>query len=203
MAVKKPATIESFIDYEGIVDDLEKKSKLTQGAMSAAAKLGSTVSTGMLGTDLMLGGGLLGGRWYTFFGAEGSAKSTGLAHMKLSAADSGVPIIWDVDYEGCVTSDTLLQVNGTDTPLNELIETVPNTIGLTGKALLVDSVNKKNANAELYYGGEQQVTEIRTSDGSVLKGFKHPVLVKTNAGTAEWKFIEDLKIGDVVYKRKL
>ncbi len=91
--------------YEDILDDVEKKSKITQGAMSADAIAGSTVSTTLLGTDLMLGGGIIGGRWYTFFGAEGSGKSTHLMHMKMGAVDAKIPILQDNDYEGSAAPD--------------------------------------------------------------------------------------------------
>lgn len=95
-AVKKAFTP----DYGGLLDQVERKYSLGQGAMSLEARLSSQVSTGLLGSDLMLGGGILAGRWYTFFGGEGSAKSTHIAHIKLSAADSGVPVLSDFDYEG-------------------------------------------------------------------------------------------------------
>ncbi len=103
-AVSDPASVFTP-NYEELLDDLEKKARVTQGAMSPEARKGSTFSSNMLGTDLMLSGGLIGGRWYTFFGGEGSAKSTGLAHIKMSAADTGVAIQLDEDYEGSAVGD--------------------------------------------------------------------------------------------------
>lgn len=204
MKKTKPSTAAAFLpDYEGMIDELEKKSKLTQGTMSAEAKNGATVSTGLLGSDLMLGGGLVGGRWYTFFGSEGSAKSTHLAHIKFSAVDAGVQLLGDFDYEGCVTSDTAIQMNGVDVTLAALIGDypIPDAIGPIDKLANVDSVGHKNVKAQLYYGGKQPVTQITSADGTVLKGFRHPVLVKTSEG-AVWKYIEDVVEGDTVYKRK-
>jgi RecA/RadA recombinase len=87
-------------DYGATLDAVDRKFKLGQGSMSMEARLTSQVSTGLLGSDLMLGGGVVSGRWYTFFGGEGSAKSTHIAHIKLAAADSGVPVLSDFDYEG-------------------------------------------------------------------------------------------------------
>lgn len=97
----KSAIVKAFSpNYEDVLDAVDRKFKLGQGSMSREARLTSQISTGLLGSDLMLGGGIVSGRWYTFFGGEGSAKSTHLAHIKLSAADSGVPVLGDYDYEG-------------------------------------------------------------------------------------------------------
>ncbi len=92
-------------DYDGLLDSIERKFKLGQGAMSREARDSAQISTGLLGTDLLFGGGILPGAWYTCFGGEGSAKSTHLAHIKISAADSGVPIMADFDYEGSTAPD--------------------------------------------------------------------------------------------------
>lgn len=94
-------------DYAKLIDTMEKGSRLTQGSMSEAAKKSATISTGLLGTDLMLGGGIVGGRWYTMFGGEGSAKSTHLSHFRIAAANSGVPIQLDMDFEGSAAPDYL------------------------------------------------------------------------------------------------
>lgn len=95
---KTPAAFKP--NYDDILNTVERKFKLGQGAMSLEARLSSQVSTGLLGSDLMLGGGIVSGRWYTFFGGEGAAKSTHIAHIKLSAAESGIPVLSDFDYEG-------------------------------------------------------------------------------------------------------
>lgn len=97
---KRAASAAFRPDYGDLLDTVERKFKLGQGAMSMEARLTSQVSTGLLGSDLMLGGGVVSGRWYTFFGGEGSAKSTHIAHIKLAAAESGVPVLSDFDYEG-------------------------------------------------------------------------------------------------------
>lgn len=92
-------------DYDDMLDQVERKFKLGQGSMSKAARETSQFSTGLLCTDLMLGGGLLPGAWYTIFGGEGSAKSTHKAHFTIAAADSGIPIMADFDYEGSSQPD--------------------------------------------------------------------------------------------------
>lgn len=100
-ATKSDAKPEVFRpEYDELLDRVERKFKLARGGMSPEARRSSRISSGLLGTDLMLGGGLYSGAWYTVFGGEGSAKSTHLAHMKISAARSGIPIMADYDYEG-------------------------------------------------------------------------------------------------------
>ena len=87
-------------DYGAVLKEVSKKFKTSSGSMSLEARLSCTVSTGLLSSDLMLGGGLVAGRWYTVFGGEGSAKSTHVAHIKIAAADLDVPVMQDLDYEG-------------------------------------------------------------------------------------------------------
>lgn len=105
-APAKAAAAEFFKpNYDEMLDQVERKFKLGQGAMSKEARATSQISTGLLGTDLLLGGGIIPGAWYTVFGGEGSAKSTHLAHIKIALADSGVPIMADYDYEGSSQPD--------------------------------------------------------------------------------------------------
>ena len=108
--------IKPTLDYASIIDEVEKKSHLTQGSMSGVAKDGSTISTGLLGTDIMLGGGISAGRWYTIFGSEGSAKSTHIAYWKILAAQKELPVLMDLDFEGSALPDYydgILQYAGT------------------------------------------------------------------------------------------
>lgn len=86
-------------DYAGMLEGVERKFNLT-GSMSVDAVKTSVVSTGLLQSDLILGGGLHSGRWYTIFGGEGSAKSTHISHLRVAAAEFNVPIVTDMDYEG-------------------------------------------------------------------------------------------------------
>ena len=92
-------------DYSDVMDTIERKFKLGQGSMSKEARATSQFSSGLLGTDLLLGGGLLPGAWYTIFGGEGSAKSTHKAHLTIATANSGIPIVADYDYEGSSQPD--------------------------------------------------------------------------------------------------
>lgn len=87
-------------NYTDIAKAVDQKFKLTAGTMSMEARRTSTISTGLLCLDLMAGGGLRTGSWNTFLGGEGSAKSTALATIKLSAVSYNVPLVRDYDFEG-------------------------------------------------------------------------------------------------------
>lgn len=92
-------------DYSELMDSVEKKFHQNQGNLSLEAKATSVFSTGLLNSDLMLGGGIFPGTWMTVFGGEGSAKSTHLSHFRIAAAETGIPVIGDWDYEGSSQAD--------------------------------------------------------------------------------------------------
>lgn len=92
-------------DYGAQVADVERKFSIGAGSMALEAKRSSCVSTGLLGTDLMLGGGIYGGCWYTVFGAEQSAKTTHLMHMSQGIIRAGVPVVSHDDFEGTLAPD--------------------------------------------------------------------------------------------------
>jgi predicted ATP-dependent serine protease len=93
-------------DYAGIVAAVEKKFHLDVGSMSSEAKRAAFMSTGLLSTDLVLGGGILPGAWYTFYGGEGSAKSTHVMHIAQGAVAADIPIIEYSDFEGSLAPDS-------------------------------------------------------------------------------------------------
>lgn len=66
----------AFDPYSALDDDLNSMEKQFDFASMSLDKGEPRISTGMLLYDLVLGGGLVGGGWYTFFGAEQSCKST-------------------------------------------------------------------------------------------------------------------------------
>lgn len=76
--VEAPAVPEvpAFDAYASLDDDLNSLEKQFDFASMSLDKNESRISTGMLQYDLILGGGLVGGGWYTFFGPEQSCKST-------------------------------------------------------------------------------------------------------------------------------
>lgn len=92
-------------DYQGIIAGVEKKFHIDSGSMSVEAKRSSFMSTGLLATDMVLGGGILPGAWYTFYGGEGSAKSTHVMHISQGAIAAGIPVLEYADYEGSLAPD--------------------------------------------------------------------------------------------------
>ena len=193
-------------DYSALMDSVEKKFHQNQGNLSLEAKATSVFSTGLLNSDLMLGGGIFPGTWMTVFGGEGSAKSTHLSHFRIAAAETGIPVIGDYDYEGCVTDDTLIQVNGEDVPIRslipqELLDNLP-TEGALEIEVWVDSVGSNKVRALLYFGGVKPITKITVSSGEVLKAHNHPVLVVDQNGELVWRKCEDLSVGDIMVRRK-
>lgn len=104
--VVKSAPAKTFFKpkFDDLMDGIEKKFKLGHGIISEEAKRSSVMSTGIISTDIMIGGGIYPGLWYTCFGGEGSAKSTQLMHIKAAAAESGVPILADYDFEGATAA---------------------------------------------------------------------------------------------------
>ncbi len=86
-----------LVNYDSIVSDSEK----TFDLISGSGALGRRQSTGVMSIDITLYGGLVGGAWYTFSGAEQSAKTTlALEATAQAAIDGSIPIIQVWDYEG-------------------------------------------------------------------------------------------------------
>jgi len=89
----------SDIDME--LDHIEKSYALTGSSMLPGEK---RQTTGLLGLDLVLAGGIVPG-WYTTFGPEQSCKSTLTMWMLIACLDSGIPVVSIFDYEGSCMVD--------------------------------------------------------------------------------------------------
>lgn len=85
-----------YQQLDGTLDKIEKEFGLTSSGIDPWE---DRMSTGLLTTDLILSGGVVGGNWYTNFGPEQSTKTTGAVAALSSALISGVPIIYYFDYE--------------------------------------------------------------------------------------------------------
>jgi hypothetical protein len=168
----------------------------------ALGKNETRMSTGLLMLDIVMGGGLTAGL-YTNFGKEQTAKTTGTIHVMASALLSSIPIISYWDFEGCFCDDTKICIKGKDIKFSDIYDTrkIPNSIGFTSETFSIDSVSRKDVRANIYYGGIQSSTKITTNKGTTFEGYHHPFLVKGRDGP-EWRKLEDLKPGDVVYKKK-
>lgn len=190
------------VNYDGILDAIESEYKLTQANMDPEVRTSSMVNSGMLVTNLILGGGIIPGGWYTIFGGEQSAKSTHIMTMVSNAFNNDVPVIVYYDYEGCVQSDTRLLVNGEEVSFRDFIpKELPEKEGWTGIKVKSDTLGG-TVNAEVFYGGIKPLTEIKTESGKVLRGYNHPVMVKDSEGLLQWRLIEGIKRGDVVIETR-
>lgn len=80
------------------LNSLEKKNRV--GNFGITSNFENRMSTNLLSVDLMLGGGIIPGYWYTAFGPEQSAKSTLSMQVMIAAIKYGVRRrrLWD--YEG-------------------------------------------------------------------------------------------------------
>ncbi len=124
MATKKSKaaaqTNRSPVDMLAIVSDLEKVVKIQSITLGAEDR----VSTGMLCLDLILGGGITAG-WYTFSGAEQSAKTTTAITAMASAVKQNVsmPVLWDAEQSSGSSIDyvsNIMQACGVNKSIEEL-----------------------------------------------------------------------------------
>lgn len=105
-AVEKTTRIYSLKYIESVVDGVE----VEKGIMSSTGASAQRTSTGLLAMDLILGGGLRGGSWYTFAGPEQSSKSTLAYQTIVNAVFLGVPHIQVWDYEGSFDPDYVFNI---------------------------------------------------------------------------------------------
>lgn len=93
MAKKQKADFTDF--YAGVMDEIEAR----QGGSSGLDDAMPEISSGMLAYDTVMGMGIRPA-WYTTFGPEQSAKTTGALTIVAHAIRQGVPVINLSDYEG-------------------------------------------------------------------------------------------------------
>jgi RecA/RadA recombinase len=123
MATKKPKAAtqsRSPVDMLAIVSDLEKVVKIQSITLGAEDR----VSTGLLCLDVILGGGITAG-WYTFSGAEQSAKTTTAITAMASAVKQNVsmPVLWDAEQSSGSSIDyvsNIMQSCGVNKSIEEL-----------------------------------------------------------------------------------
>ena len=180
---------------DAVLDDIEKHIGLSESSMDTSER---RLSTGMLMLDIVLGGGLTAG-WYTNFGQEQTCKTTGAVTILSAALNSDVPILGYWDYEGCLTYDAKIMINGKQQHLGDLfagIDLKPYmAFDLSRMDITVDSPCGPQKVMAASYKGSKPITRIEL-DCVELEGYKHPVLVCTEAGCLEWKYLEELATGD-------
>lgn len=187
-----------FKDIDDTLDKIEKHYSLSGSALDKNAM---RISTGVLSIDLVLGGGLVGGAWYTMFGPEQTGKSTLSSTIMTAALNTSVPILSYWDYEGCLTGDTLIVVNDRQTRLGSMFDRdmkkdVP--LNVSHLDWNVKTVAGNIRITSILYRGPKDITLIALDNGDSLTGFRHPVLVCNEEHCLEWKYIEDLCVGDFV-----
>ena len=94
----KPKKASGF-DYDAIYGESMDEIARRQGVETSALDVVDPVSTGMLTTDLQMGGGIRPGM-YTSAGGEQSAKTTNVLKWMANMIQEGIPRIELWDYEG-------------------------------------------------------------------------------------------------------
>jgi RecA/RadA recombinase len=106
---------QSYLDS---LSDVEKRVSMTETSSLSKDRM----STGLASLDLLLGGGIIPG-WYTFFGMEGTCKTTSiLTAMGAAVKQDRVPVVAIHDYEGSSLSDP------------DYFTSVMSTLGVKGRA---------------------------------------------------------------------
>lgn len=188
---KEKARFNPYSNIVEVLDDIEKRVGITEASLG----LEKRTPTGMLCLDLILGGGISPGL-YTHFGQEQTCKSTSVMLQLLSGVKHGVPIISQYDYEGCVTEDTTLRINGKDIKFKDIIE----KFSVDEKIKLINTIDGITEGT-LYYGGEKSTHIIELEDSPPLEGYGHPILVWDPAREeATWVLLENITPGDIVLK---
>ena len=186
-------------NLDDTLDSIEKAYALTGSSMLPGEK---RQTTGLLGLNLVLSGGIVPG-WYTTFGPEQSCKSTLTMWFMIACLDSGIPVKAIFDYEGCLVGSSRLTTPKGDVDLKDFFEgrdleedTWIDTSkeGLT--TLTVGGLFAKISGIKLK--GVRPITKIRTQEGKSLSGYKHPILALSADGDLVWRFLEDLKEGEQV-----
>lgn len=212
---KKKSASSEFFDPSSELDATLNSTEKAFGMQSSSlARDDERMSTGLIALDMVIGGGIVGGGWYTVSGGEQSCKST-LA-MQISAVCTNeilrrkrkmAALVFD--YEGCLTGDSelVICVDGNITPITfkRLVEEYSEVVYDTFVPL------KENVSVRL---GEEfipiqsakvikskPITSITLANNQTLRGYKHPIMVKNADSLLEWRFIEDLKIDDHVVVR--
>jgi RecA/RadA recombinase len=98
-------SFDPYSNLDSTLDSIERDYNLSNSSLD---KSDVRTSTGLLVMDLILGGGLVGGSWYTLFGKEQSAKSTMASTIMANMLNvSTVPVVTMIDAEGSSAADYL------------------------------------------------------------------------------------------------
>lgn len=190
-----------YASLDEVLDGIEKDFALSGSGLSRDEQRMNTVS---LAIDLILGGGITAGGWYTFAGGEQSSKSTLANSTMAMAVNTNIPVVSMWDYEGCFSDDTVLKTNYGALGFSDLLALLkldPSSfkpgefrpvegleVETLGQMVKVDSV---------YFSGSKPMTKVSTASKS-LEGFAHPMLCLDSHGNLVYKNLEDIRVGDRV-----
>jgi hypothetical protein len=180
---------------DDVLDDIEKNVGISEATLDPSEK---RMSTGLLMQDIVLGGGITAG-WYTNFGQEQTCKTTDAISVLASSLGYPVPIRVFFDYEGCVTADTKIEVNGEKTTFGELAKkygvTENTDAHLARENLFIRTPCGISLMTYMCSKGVKTITRVETNTGHEIRGFAHPVFVLVGDSIIV-KNHEDLKPGD-------
>lgn len=154
-----------------------------QGAVMRLGDAGSIMnveveSSGCLGLDLALGGGIPRGRVIEIYGPESSGK--------------------------CIVEDTLVLTTKGYKTVKEIfneagLETLITQKVVEVKYPLINKDGEIENTTHFTYNGRKPVLKITTKEGSSLKcTYNHPLKILTKEGYVEWKKAGSLQKGDIV-----
>lgn len=96
------SSFDPYVNIDDVLDGIEKDFSLTNSTLDRTEQ---RTSTGLLSLDLVLGGGIVPGGWYTLFGHEQTCKSTLASTILANSLNTSVPVVQIWDYEGSVSSE--------------------------------------------------------------------------------------------------
>lgn len=189
--------------YSNTIDVIEKR----QGVDTSSLDVAPPMSTGLLQVDMMLGGGIRSSM-ITGAGNEQCAKTTLALNVMANSINEDIPIIAFVDYEGCVTADTLIGYSkGKHKALEELFDLQHDweeDSWIDQQRTDIDTYESGHADrgtgvrtAQLFYRGIRPIFQIETSSGNTLRGYRHKMFVLSGS-KLRIKLLEDLEVGDVL-----
>lgn len=158
---------------------ISKKMKL--GTYSLTSTHNDKLSTNLLVVDLVLGGGIVPGGWYTLFGLEQSAKSTLQMQIALASLKQNINYrsLWD--YEGSTVPDYLDNIMRN----NRIRSNIDQVFGIT------DESGKVVVPGKIEYFSEIRGETFFDYNASVLRSMPD----KKHINGKWWLLFEDNKYG--------
>ena len=187
-----------MLDASKIMEAVSKKWMLAGASLDREASRESTVSTGLLMTDMLLDGGIKPGGWYTFFGKEGSSKSTHMLTLCVNLAHSDVPLMSFYDPEQ----------SNSPAYIESIADTMHKDAGMDQQRLFGvrnPNTGKWEIEPRIYYWNDHILERIWKSAAGMLRRLPDKVFVdgewwlafdRTKENISRFKGKGDKKLGD-------